>query len=99
MKAGFVCAFGMSTYYVLKLVEKSAKAKQVNLTMEALPIVELKNRIQDFDIILLGPQLKYKFAQVQAIAEGHGKKVVNIPFDVYGSMDGDKVLKFILESL
>jgi len=91
--------FGMSTYYILKLVEKTAKDKNIDLVMEAIPISELNNRIRDFDMVLLGPQLKYKLSQVKEIADKNGKKSLVIPSDIYGSMDGDKLLNFILESL
>ncbi len=99
MKAGFVCSFGMSTYYVLKLVEKAAKARGVELSMDAIPVTELNDRIKEYDVVLLGPQLKYKSSQVSAVATANGKKFVNIPPDVYGSMDGDRILNFILESI
>ena len=96
MKVGFVCSFGMSTYLVGNLVEKAAKANNMELTMEAFPASEVETRIDEFDIILLGPQLKYKAPEIQESATRHQKKFAVIPIEVYGSMDGEVILRFIL---
>jgi len=86
----------MSTYLIVNLVEKAAKVKGLDIAMEAFAVAEVKERAGEFDILLLGPQVKYKAAEVQAEAARHGKKFAVIPSDVYGSMDGDKVIEFIM---
>ena len=97
IKVGFACVFGASTYYVCDMVKKSAKARNIEVEMEAFPVSDIDEMIHKFDIILLGPQSKYKAKDVGALAEQHGKKFRTIPADVYGSMEGDRVLDFILE--
>ena len=97
IKVGFACVFGASTYYVCDLVRKAAKERNIEVEMEAFPVSEIGDVIHNFDTIVLGPQSKYKAKEVSALAEQHGKKFGPIPADVYGSMDGDVILDFILE--
>lgn len=58
----------------------------------------LKN-IATADIVLLGPQVKYEQAKLQAIADPLGKKVAVIDMMDYGMMKGDAVLDKALKLL
>jgi PTS system cellobiose-specific IIB component len=51
------------------------------------------------DIVLLGPQVKYEQAKLQAQAEPLGKKVAVIDMMDYGMMKGDVVLEKALKLL
>jgi PTS system cellobiose-specific IIB component len=49
--------------------------------------------------VLLGPQVKYELAKLQAQAEPLGKKVAVIDMMDYGMMKGDVVLEKALKLL
>ncbi len=87
MRVVLVCVFGMSTYYVVRAVEKTAKTRGLDVTLEAIPVAELEGRIGEFDLVLMGPQVRFKQDQVEAIAARAGKRVVPIPPEIYG-IDG-----------
>lgn len=97
LKVGFACIFGASTFFVCDLVKKAAKAKNIEVEFDAFPITELSEKIEDFDIILLGPQTRHKANEVKALTDAHGKKMGVISPAVYGSMDGDRILQLIQE--
>jgi len=96
MRVVLVCVFGMSTYYVVKAVEKEAKARGIDLTLEAIPVSELPAKVDRFDLVLLGPQVRYKQEQVAKIAAGAGKKMLPIPPDLYAMTEADRLLDLIL---
>ena len=57
-----------------------------------MPVAEFKDNLAVADIILLGPQVKYEQAKLQALADPVGKKVAVIDMMDYGMMKGDAVL-------
>jgi PTS system cellobiose-specific IIB component len=65
----------------------------------AVPVAEFKDEIATADIVLLGPQVKYEQAKLQAQAEPLGKKVAVIDMMDYGMMKGDVVLEKALKLL
>ena len=60
---------------------------------------EFKDNLAPADIILLGPQVKYEQAKLQALADPFGKKVAVIDMMDYGMMKGDAVLDKALKML
>ena len=61
--------------------------------------VQSASTIATADIVLLGPQVKYEQAKLQAQAEPLGKKVAVIDMMDYGMMKGDAVLEKALKLL
>ena len=80
------CAAGMSTSMLVQ-------------RMKAVPVAEFEENIATADIVLLGPQVKYEQANLQAIADPLGKKVAVIDMMDYGMMKGDAVLDKALKLL
>lgn len=66
--------------------------KGVEVSIKAVPVAEFKDNLAAADIILLGPQVKYEQAKLQAMADPFGKKVAVIDMMDYGMMKGDAVL-------
>lgn len=66
--------------------------KGVEVSIKAVPVAEFKDNLATADIILLGPQVKYEQAKLQALADPFGKKVAVIDMMDYGMMKGDAVL-------
>lgn len=48
--------------------------KGVEVSIKAVPVAEFKDNLAAADIILLGPQVKYEQAKLQAMADPFGKK-------------------------
>lgn len=79
--------------------ERRRAEKGVEVTIKAVPVAEFKDNIATADIVLLGPQVKYEQAKLQAQAEPLGKKVAVIDMMDYGMMKGDAVLEKALKLL
>ena len=98
MKILLVCAGGFSTTMMMgaikKVVAKSEKLKNEDFEpMEAIPVDRLSEKIRNFDIVLVGPQLGHKFDYVQEVAKENNKPSVLLSAEIYGAMDGATVLK------
>ena len=86
------CAAGMSTSMLVQRMKDAAQKKGIEVSIKALPVAEFKDNLNEADIILLGPQVKYEQAKLQAQADPLGKKVAVIDMMDYGTMRGDRVL-------
>lgn len=84
-----VCNQGMSTGILVENMKKFANAED---HIEAVPVSHVSKVIENFDVLLVGPQIRYKFNEIQEISNKHNKKVAMIDMQAYGMMDGEKVM-------
>lgn len=85
------CSAGMSTSMLVKKMQTEAENRKMEITIVAVPKPEIKGYIENADVILLGPQIRYALTEVVEVVNG------KIPVDVidvmdYGTMNGAKVL-------
>ena len=91
-----VCSAGMSTSMLVSKMEKAAEAKGITAKIWAVSGDAAKANIDEADVLLLGPQVRFLLKQMKGLAEPKGVKVDVInPMD-YGMMDGAKVLEHAL---
>jgi len=91
------CAAGMSTSMVVQKMEKAAQQQGLDVEIKAVGIEEFRDDIADYDCCLLGPQIKYKLADFQPIAQQYSKPVAVINSMDYGMMNGEKILSDALK--
>ncbi|MBW1213934.1 PTS sugar transporter subunit IIB [Pantoea allii] len=91
------CAAGMSTSMVVQKMEKAAKEQGMDVEIKAVGIEEFSEAIADYDCCLLGPQIKYKLADFEPIAQQYSKSVAVINSMDYGMMNGEKILSAALK--
>ena len=60
-----VCAAGMSTSLLVNKMNEAAKAKGMELEINAYPIGSLDKYASAADVILLGPQVRYELNNVK----------------------------------
>ncbi len=75
------CAAGMSTSMLVQRMQAAAQQKGVEVSIKAVPVAEFKDNLATADIILLGPQVKYEQAKLQALADPFGKKSRRYRYD------------------
>jgi len=92
-----ICDLGMSTSMVGNNMQEAAKTRELYVEICAKLVRDYKTEVANFDVILLRPQIKYKLAECEKIADEYGKKVRYISMMAYGTMKGDKVLDQALE--
>ena len=92
MKVLLVCAGGMSTSILMKKLEKHAAAQGIDFDIAAVGVGAYREVSDDYDCILLGPQISY---QKDKVAQGSGKPTAVIPPTDYGRANCANIFKLI----
>ena len=95
-KVLLLCSAGMSTSLLVEKIKKAAKAKDIVLQIDAKPQIEATQVLDEYNVILLGPQVRFIARQVKDAVAGRRIGVGIIETITYGRMDGEKVLEQIL---
>ena len=93
-----VCSAGMSTSLLVNKMKSAAQDMNVEVEIEALPVSECSTKINEVDIVLLGPQVRFQKGTVEKLVKGR------IPVEVmdmrlYGMMDGKAILEDALQKI
>lgn len=91
-----LCAAGMSTSALVRKMQDAAKADNYECEISAHSVADASN-YADADIILLGPQVRYRLKDVQGQLPGN--KVEIIDMKDYGMMNGKAVLDHVRKVL
>jgi len=86
------CSAGMSTSLLVEKMKRAAVERQLDVEIDAIPVVEFDTRIIDADVVLIGPQVKYRWAKFKEVADAHHKPIEVIDMMAYGMVNGSKVL-------
>lgn len=90
------CSAGMSTSMLVRKMVEAAKERELEVDIEAYGVAEFDNQFPHYQVVLLGPQVKYMLKTLSEKAAAQGIPVQPIdPMD-YGMQRGDKVLDFAL---
>lgn len=90
MKILLVCSAGMSTSLLVNNMYKFAEKEDF---IEALPESRLRDVIDNFDVVLVGPQMRFKLPEIKKLTESKGKPAEVIDMLTYGTMNGEAALK------
>src|SRR5690606_26160778 len=99
MRILLCCAAGMSTSLLVKKMQDAARARGVEAEIRSASLDEVARYLDQADVLLLGPQVRYKLAQLKKEGEARGIPVEVIRPEDYGRADGEKVLDFALQLL
>ncbi len=92
------CAAGMSTSLLVSKMEQAAKEQNIESKIWAVSIEDLSNNLKlAVNVVLLGPQIRYKLNEVKKICDEKNIPVEVINMIDYGSMNGKNVLKFAFD--
>ena len=92
IRIGLFCAAGMSTSLLVSKMRRSAEERGLEISVQAYPEGELAKRIDELDVALLGPQVRYMLSKAKTICEPKGVPLEVIDTMNYGMMNGEKVL-------
>jgi PTS system cellobiose-specific IIB component len=92
-----LCSAGMSTSIVVKKMKEAAEKRGLESQIEAVGLEQFNDKLGEYDVFLLGPQVRFKKDELNKVAQEVGKKVDVINSMDYGMMKGDKILDFALE--
>lgn len=93
MKILLVCAGGMSTSLIVEKMKREIEKRKIeDIKVDANTIEELEQVIDDYDVVMVGPQIRYKEPYIKNLCAQRGKKYTIIPPAIYGSVDSTKIL-------
>ena len=92
MKIRLFCAAGMSTSLLVNKMKDAAKAKGIEVDIEAFPEGQMDKHLDGVDVVLLGPQVGYTLSKAKKLCDPKGIPVEVIPMVDYGMMNGAKVI-------
>ncbi|PLR66026.1 MULTISPECIES: PTS sugar transporter subunit IIB [Bacillaceae] len=88
------CAAGMSTSLLVSKMEASAKEQGLDCRIWAVGASEVNKHIDQADVLLVGPQVRYLLPQLKTKGQERGIPVDSINMLHYGTCNGKEVLKF-----
>ena len=95
MKLMLVCNAGMSTSMLVSKIERAAKDQGIELEVAAFPLTQAEKAINDWDVVMLGPQVRHCLQQLKKATDKTPIEVIDMKD--YGLMNGANVLKKALE--
>lgn len=97
MNIALFCAAGMSTSLLVNKMKDAAAKRGLDATIAAYSEGDLKAKLSEIDVALLGPQVAFKLKQDKELGAAAGVPVEAIPMQLYGMMDGEKVLQLAID--
>lgn len=90
------CSAGMSTSLLVRKMVEAAKERDIPVEIDAFGVAEFDTQFPRYQVVLLGPQVKYMLKTLSDKAAAHGIPVQPInPMD-YGMQRGNEVLDYAL---
>ena len=95
------CGSGMSSGYLATRTRKAAKKRNLLINIEATAQSNVGSSIANgsIDILLLGPHFASQLETMEKLATPHNVVVRLIPNEIYGMLDGDGLLDYVIEAL
>ncbi len=90
------CAAGMSTSMLVRKMNEAAQARGDEVEIAAFGASEFEEKFRDYQVVLLGPQIRYMHADLSAKAAEFNIPVATIDMMDYGMQRGEKVLDHAL---
>lgn len=92
-KVLLICGAGASSGFMAAVARKAAKKEKAEIEFKAKSESEVHNHLNEIDLLLVAPHLKYMIEEVQGACEEAGVKAGIIPQRVYGALDGKGLVK------
>ena len=98
MKIILACNAAMSTSMMKMRLQQETAARGIESEVTAVPVSELDDYIEDVDVILLGPQIRYAEKDVRS-KYGDVAPIIVMDMKDYGSMNAKGVLDNALKQI
>ena len=87
------CSSGMSTSLLMSKMKEEAKQQGLEVEIRAVGQEKAKDEMQNADVVLIGPQMRFLLDDLRREAERWGIPVDVIDMQAYGMADGKAVLE------
>lgn len=95
----FICGNGISSGMIASKTEIAGKKQGFDITIDAYSYTQLEEVINDFDVVMVAPQIKFNEPLIKEICKGHNKPYVLIDQMAYSTLDGDTVFNQAIEAM
>ncbi|WP_244262346.1 PTS sugar transporter subunit IIB [Thermoanaerobacter wiegelii] len=65
MRIVLVCAAGLSTGLLVEAIKKAASKRGLDISVEAVGVERLETKINNADVVLLGPQIRFREEEIK----------------------------------
>ncbi|MCL5774232.1 MAG: PTS sugar transporter subunit IIB [Firmicutes bacterium] len=93
MKILLICSGGMSTSLIVEAMKKFSVEKGIYALIESAGSESLEDKINEFDVILVAPQVRHRFDRFKEIADRFNKPIELIDARAYGLVDGRSIFE------
>lgn len=87
------CGAGFSSGLLAQQSRKYVKKNGINMTVEAKSECQVSGCLDQIDVLLLGPHYANEFESFKTMAEPYNVKLAVIPQDIYGQIDGKRLVE------
>lgn len=94
-----LCQYGASTGMLADSIREAARAKGIEASVNAYSISEADQVVSGADIVLLGPQMRFRLNELEKKYAGQGIPFLVINTRDYGMINGEKVLEAALNKI
>ena len=82
----------MSTSILVKKMQQAANESNFDADISSASVTGIEDKLNETDVILVGPQIRHRFSKVKETAEKAGVPAELIPPQIYGLVDGKSAL-------
>ena len=93
MKVLVLCSGGFSSSLLVEKMKKLAQSRGEAMEVQATGTEALEDLIDDFDIVLVAPQVRHRFERLSEIAQSHHRPIGLIAPQDFGTANAEKVLE------
>lgn len=87
------CGGGISSGMLAQKCRKAAKKNGIDATIDAKSESQVNDYLSKVDVLLLAPHYEVELEKFKKLAEPKNVKVAVIPRDIYGMIDGDRLIE------
>ncbi|CAG8998243.1 MAG: PTS system cellobiose-specific EIIB component [Candidatus Celerinatantimonas neptuna] len=87
------CSAGMSTSLLVTKMRQAAAERELPVRIDAYSVAEFSEQVGQYQVVLLGPQVKYMLDDLQEKAKDYHVAVDVINMADYGMQKGTNVLE------
>ncbi|MXQ52689.1 PTS sugar transporter subunit IIB [Shimazuella alba] len=98
-KVLLICGAGASSGFMANAIRKAGKKRGMEMNVQARSESQLSEYLNEVDVLLIGPHLKYMEDELKEKLSNYPIKVSVIPQSVYGTLDGNKACDLITKLL
>ncbi len=100
IKVILCCGAGMSSGFLANAVKKASKKRKMNILVAAHAESNVMSVIKEgADILCIGPHYASRYDTYKELCSEYGTEVIVIPKDIYGTLNGEGLLDYILQHL